>query len=154
LARGPSLQVEVVQLRDDLLVVDRHMRPLITDTDNARLRGLMSTPVARRHAASMRQLLDKLNNARIVPALRVPGSIMTMNSTAACWDRSSGASRELTLVYPWNEAKARGRVSVLSRAGVELLAAIPGQIVELDDGAKLQIAYVSHQPEAERQFHL
>ena len=130
------------------------MRPLVTETDNARLRGLMATPAGRRHVGAMRSLLDKLNTARVVPAPRVPGSIMTMNSTAACWDRASGASRELTLVYPWNEQRANGRVSVLSRAGIELLGATPGSVVELEDGACVQIAYVSYQPEAERQFHL
>ena len=126
------------------------MRPLITDTDNARLRGLMSTSAGRRHAGAMRSLLEKLNGARIVPSPRVPGSIMTMNSTAACWDHESGASRELTLVYPWNERRSLGRVSVLSPAGIELLGATPGSFVELEDGARMQIAYVSYQPEAER----
>lgn len=130
------------------------MRPLITDIDNARLRGLMTTPAGRRHAGTMRLLLDKLNSARIVPVTRMPATIMTMNSTAACWDRASGASRELTLVYPWNEQQALGRVSVLSRAGIELLAATPGSTIELEGGAQLQIAFVSYQPEAERQPEL
>lgn len=130
------------------------MRPVITEIDNARLRGLMTTPVGKRHASTMRLLLEKLNGGRLVPATRMPPSIVTMNSTAACWDRRTGASRELTLVYPWNEQRMLGRVSVLSKAGVELLAAIPGQVIELDDGAHLQIAYVSFQPEAEQQFHL
>lgn len=130
------------------------MRPLITETDNTRLRGLMATPAGRRHVGAMRSLLEKLNGARIVPSPRVPGSIMTMNSTAACWDRTSGVSREVTLVYPWNEQRSLGRVSVLSRAGIDLLGATPGAVVELEDGARVQIAYVSYQPEAERQFHL
>jgi regulator of nucleoside diphosphate kinase len=125
------------------------MRPLVTDIDNTRLRGLMATPAGRSRVSAMRLLLDKLNAARIVPSSRVPASIMTMNSTAACWDRATGASRELTVVYPWNEQPARGRVSVLSRAGIELLGAKPGQVVELDDGAKLEIAYVSYQPQAQ-----
>jgi regulator of nucleoside diphosphate kinase len=130
------------------------MRPVITEIDNARLRGLMTTPVGRRHASTMRLLLEKLNGGRLVPAARVPPSVVTMNSTAACWDGLTGASRELTLVYPWNEQRSLGRVSVLSKAGVELLAAVPGQVIALDDGARLQIAYVSFQPEAEHQFHL
>jgi regulator of nucleoside diphosphate kinase len=130
------------------------MRPVITEIDNARLRGLMATPVGRRHVTTMRLLLEKLNTGRLVPPARVPSSIMTMNSTAACWDRSTGASRDLTLVYPWNEQQGLGRVSVLSRAGVELLGAIPGQVIALDNGARWQIAYISYQPEAERQFHL
>jgi regulator of nucleoside diphosphate kinase len=130
------------------------MRTLVTDIDNTRLRGLMTTPAGRVRATSMRGLLEKLNAARIVPSVRVPGSIMTMNSTAACWDRISGSSRELTLVYPWSELLALGRISVLSHAGIALLGATPGQVVELDDGTKLQIAFISYQPEAERQFHL
>lgn len=130
------------------------MRPVIADVDNARLRGLMTTPAGRRQASAMRLLLDKLNAARIVPIGRMPATIMTMNSTAACWDRRSGASRDLTLVYPGNEQPAQGRLSVLSRAGVELLGAIPGTAVELDDGAILQIAYVRYQPEGDRQFLL
>jgi regulator of nucleoside diphosphate kinase len=130
------------------------MRPVITEIDNARLRGLMSTPVGRRQLHAMQRVLEKLNAAKIVPPMRVPSSIMTMNSTAACWDRKTGSSRELTLVYPWNARPAFGRVSVLSKTGVELLGALPGQVISLDDGTELKIAYVSFQPEAERQFHL
>jgi regulator of nucleoside diphosphate kinase len=130
------------------------MRPIVSQMDNTRLRGLMTTPAGRRHASAMRILLDKLNTARIVPAASMPATIITMNSSAACWDRVSGASLELTLVYPWNERPAVGRISILSRAGVELLAATPGSTVVLDDGAQVKIAYVSYQPEAERQFHL
>lgn len=129
------------------------MRPVVTDIDNARIRGLMATPAGRRHVSAMRLVLDKLNAAQIVPAMRVPGSVMTMNSTAACWDKTTGASRELTLVYPWHAQPSLGRISILTRAGVELLGALPGQIVDLDDGARVQIAYVSYQPEAERQLH-
>lgn len=130
------------------------MRPMITDIDNARLRGLMATPAGRRHAAAMRLLLDKLNAARIVRAMDIPPSIMTMSSTAACWDRVTGASRDLTLVYPWNAQPNAGRISVLSRAGVELLGATPGSTVELDGGARVKIAYVSHLVEGERQLQL
>ena len=119
---------------------------MITETDNARLRGLMSTPVGRRQVGAMQLVLEKLNTAKIVPAMRVPSSVVTMNSTAACSDRRTGAIRELTLVYPWNAQPSVGRVSVLSRAGVELLGAIPGQVISLEDGAHLQIAYVSFQP--------
>jgi transcription elongation GreA/GreB family factor len=130
------------------------MRPIVSEMDNTRLRGLMTTPAGRRHAGAMRTLLEKLNAARIVPASSMPSTIMTMNSSAACWDRVSGASRELTLVYPWNERPAHGRISILSRAGIELLGATPGSTVSLEDGAQVKIAYVSYQPEAERQFHL
>lgn len=130
------------------------MRPLITDIDNARLRGLMTTPAGRRHATTMRLLLDKLNGARIVSPSSMPSTIMTMNSSAACWDRATGVSREVTLVYPWNANPSVGRVSVLSRAGIALLGATPGSTVPFDDGVSLQIAYVSYQPEAERRVSL
>lgn len=130
------------------------MRPLVTDIDNTRLRGLMTTPAGRRGDRGMWLLVEKLNRARIVPAAQMPPTIVTMNSRVACWEKDSGAARELSLVYPWNGAPSRGRVSILSRAGVELLGAMPGHVVELDAGRRVQIAYVAYQPEAERQLQL
>jgi regulator of nucleoside diphosphate kinase len=131
---------------------DLAIRPLVTDIDNSRLRGLMTTPLARRNALGMRRLLEKLSRCRVVPATRMPSSIVTMNSRTACWD-DAGAAREVALVYPWNGSPAAARISILSRLGIELLGATPGHVFGMD-GARFTIAYVSYQPEAERQFHL
>ncbi len=128
------------------------IRPLVTDTDDVRLRSLTTTPVGRRHDAMMRLLLDKLNRCRIVPAARMPASIVTMNSRIVGWE-DGGIGHELALVYPWDASPASERVSVLSPLGIDLLGAVPGHAFRID-GARFKIAYVAYQPEAERQFHL
>lgn len=135
-----------------LLMNDPVTRTLVTDHDDARLRGLMATPLCRRNESVTRLLREKLDRCRVVPAARMPASIVTMNSQIACWG-DGGVARELALVYPWIGAPASGRVSVLSRLGIELLGAIPGHVFRID-GVSFSIAYVSYQPEAERQFHL
>lgn len=128
------------------------IRPLVTDTDYARLRGLVASPLAVDRGEVVDLLVEKLTRARIVPATRVPTSVVTMNSRATCLDEQTGTTRELCLVYPWN-ATEPGRVSVLSRLGIELLGAIPGKMLHTL-GSVLKVAYVGYQPEAQRQFHL
>lgn len=133
-------------------MTDTDIRPLVTDTDYARLRGLMASPLALDREEVVDLLIKKLTCARIVPAARVPPSVVTMNSRATCLDEASGTARELCLVYPWN-ASEDGGVSVLSRIGIELLGAIPGHVIHTL-GSALMIAYVSYQPEAEHRFYL
>lgn len=129
------------------------MQPLITDADARRLRSLLSTPLAVRSPMTARSLDRKLDSARIVSAHVVPPTVVTMNSRVACVNVSEGRERELTLVYPWAHDASHGRVSILSRIGVDLLAAIPGRKIWID-GVRWNVLCVAYQPEAERMFHL
>lgn len=129
------------------------LRPLVTQTDNARLRALVDkTRATGGHDSAVRLLLEKLDRCRVVPAARMPASIVTMNSRIACWG-DGGRGRELTLVYPWSASPAGERISILSRLGIALLGAIPGHVFRVD-GLCFSVACVAYQPEAERQFHL
>jgi regulator of nucleoside diphosphate kinase len=127
--------------------------PVITEVDWRRLQGLLSTRAARTDPTTARRLTYKLQRARIVPATEIAPSIMTMSSRASCWNGETCMRRDLTLVWPWNEARARGLVSVLSPLGIQLLAAVPGQTI-IDQDVSWRLVEVVYQPEAEGDFHL
>ncbi len=134
--------------------LDGRVSPLlITNIDKRRLvrlfelgRYLDETAVA--------LLKRKVKQAHIVAAATIPPTVVTMNSRVLCRDIVTRAERELTLVYPCSCGPNRGHVSVLSRAGIELLSASPGDNLTRYEAAPWEILDVVYQPEAEGQFHL
>lgn len=118
------------------------MRPLVSSADASTLRTLATSPGASYDALVQRLLLVKLNGARLVAEEVIPPSVVTMNAKVACWDEGASSARELQLVFPWDAAPWKGRISVLSRPGVALLGAVPGHVVRVGE-ARMQLLYVT-----------
>ncbi len=99
-------------------------------------------------------LRRKMKNAHVVAAATIPPTVVTMNSRVLCRNLVTRDERELTLVYPCSCGPERGHVSVLSRAGIDLLSAIPGDSLPRLEMAPWHVIEVVYQPEAEGHYHL
>jgi regulator of nucleoside diphosphate kinase len=91
-----------------------------------------------------------VRRGHVVPPADVPADVITMDSRFAVEDVNTGQSRVYALVYPAEEAIRRGRVSVLSPAGMALLGARVGEEACWMSTAGPQVAKVRrlfHQPE-------
>lgn len=66
-------------------------------------------------------LLSKLATARVVPASRMPGDVVTLNSALTYRDDIRGREQEITLAWPEDADISQGAVSVLTPIGVALL---------------------------------
>ena len=116
---------------------------LVAAIDRAAGCWLMDVP----HLELFRSIIRR---GHVVPPEDVPADVITMNSRFAVADVSRGQSRVYALVYPEDEALRRGRVSVLSPAGMALLGARVGEEVCWMSTAGPQVATVRrlfHQPE-------
>jgi regulator of nucleoside diphosphate kinase len=118
----------------------------------------MNTPIISRSDLHLLKLLGaskrlrkKLAAATVVPALKVPADVVTMNSKVTYRD-DTGAAKSVKLVYP-TQADGVGCVSVLSPLGSTLLGAAIGQELEAEiPGAGrrgLRVHDVISQPERE-----
>ncbi|MCD6040558.1 MAG: transcription elongation factor [Burkholderiales bacterium] len=98
-------------------------------------------------------LRQQLERADIVPAVEVPGNVVTMNSHLLYMDRTTGVRQSAKLVYP-HQAVGEGCVSVTSPLGTALLGLRVGQEVEWnfpDSGPRrLRVEEIISQPERER----
>ena len=126
---------------------------LITNIDKRRLVHLLELG---RHVddTAVALLRRKVKQAHVVAAATIPPTVVTMNSRVLCRNLVTRAERELTLVYPWSCARERGHVSVLSRAGIDLLSAMPGDRLPRFEMAPWHVIEVVYQPEAEGDYHL
>ena len=95
-----------------------------------------------------------LRELRRTPALdpaAVPPDAITMNSHFALMDLGTDERISYTLVYPDEEARREGRISVASPMGVALLGARVGDDVfwhSADGLAAARVVRVHYQPEA------
>lgn len=82
----------------------------------------------------------------------IPADVVTMNSRVLCVDETTGAERELRLVYPPDADAAHGAVSILAPVGAALLGLSVGQSIDwpLPGGrtTRLRVSAVLYQPEA------
>lgn len=93
---------------------------------------------------------SELGRARALPPADVPGDAVTMNSRFAVIDPRTGESICYTLVYPEQEARRDGKVSVLSPMGMALLGARVGEEVRWisEDGPEVtRVQRMLYQPE-------
>jgi regulator of nucleoside diphosphate kinase len=144
----------------DVVGQPRTDRLLVTEPDAVRL----STILARRSrdAAAVPDashlLAAALEGAVVVSPDVMPPDVVTMRSRVVLKDFESGRRREVVLVYPEEERRAVGRISVLSPVGTALLGLSEGTLVEwpLPSGrtAVLRVDEVQYQPEAAEEFHL
>lgn len=88
--------------------------------DYVRLRAL-----AREH-----ELADELDRAIVVSEDRIPKNVVTMHSRLVYSDESTGARREVELVYPDEADPQAGRISVLAPVGCALLGLTAGQTID------------------------
>jgi regulator of nucleoside diphosphate kinase len=122
------------------------LRPLMTELNWQGLdRMLRSMPALARPLTD--RLGQKLKDARVVGPTEIPPTVVTMGSRVVSWEMETGAERELTLVYPWEAGAARGRVSVTSELGAQLLAAVPGSAL-YDRDRVWRILFLAYQPES------
>jgi hypothetical protein len=112
----------------------------MTEQDLRRLTAVakLYDDVDRHEADQLRAILAR---TKLLPAARIPRSLVTMNTRLRLRARD-GAEREVSLVYPWDAGGER--ISVLSAAGRELLGASIGR----------SITTILYQPEAAGDHHL
>src|SRR5690606_40665024 len=72
------------------------------------------------------RLLDELGRARIVPAGKMPKSVVAIGSRVTYRDEAAGQVKSVTLVYPEEADITRQRVSVMTPIGVALLGLAEG----------------------------
>ena len=131
---------------------DRHdAERVLTELDHVRLSKLLERAGAGNDLAPADSLLDQ---AEVVPPTAIGPGIVTMNSRVRCRNLETGDERELTLVYPCSCTPERGHVSVLSRAGIDLLSASPGDSLPRFELATWHVVELVYQPEAEGHYHL
>lgn len=142
---------------------DRHLPnpsglppPLVVSRlDCDRLDALLDTPLAA--GLDTRSLRRELDRADIVEPADVPADVITMNSVIRFVDESSGAEREVALVYPRDADGSADRVSVLAPIGSALLGLRVGARIAwpLPGGrnAQLRVLALPYQPEAAGDLH-
>jgi regulator of nucleoside diphosphate kinase len=97
-----------------------------------------------------------LQRSRTLPAEKVPGDVITMNSGFALRDEHTGDTICYTLVYPEHETLHDGKLSVLSPMGMVLYGAKVGEEVRWMSASKTQVATVKrllYQPESTGHRH-
>jgi regulator of nucleoside diphosphate kinase len=130
----------------------------VTEMDHERVRKLIQTWSDSRDRDAAEALADELDRAEVVPAERITGSVVTMNSRVVFRDEESGETREVSLVYPKDSNAEVGRISVLSPIGSALLGLSVGQTIDwpLPRGRlkRIRVVEVVYQPEAAGHLHL
>jgi regulator of nucleoside diphosphate kinase len=133
-------------------------RLMVTAADHQRLRGIIDAWSGTRDKYATEALSDELDRAEVVPAERIAGNIVTMNSRVVFKDEETGESREVSLVYPHESDPALGRVSILAPIGSALLGLSVGQTIDwpLPNGRlkRMRVVRILYQPEEAGHLHL
>jgi regulator of nucleoside diphosphate kinase len=105
---------------------------IISDTDIARLRGLLGAgrAPAQLNAAHLEELRSELDRAIVVAADLVPPHVITMNARVEIRDFATGDVESYQLVYPRDADAASRRLSILAPMGTALLGNAEGDEVE------------------------
>jgi regulator of nucleoside diphosphate kinase len=74
-------------------------------------------------------LAAELQNAVVVKPDCIPPDVVTMNSRVRFEDKSSGAIRDVTIVFPKDANRSTDKVSVLSTVGMALLGVAVGDSI-------------------------
>jgi regulator of nucleoside diphosphate kinase len=130
----------------------------VTTLDNERLRRLLADGQYTCDREATAALLDELDRANIVAPESIADDVVTMNSRLLFRDEDTGDTREVSLVYPADEATQPDRVSVLAPIGSALLGLTVGQAIDwlLPQGwrKRLRVVQMLYQPEAAGHLHL
>lgn len=131
---------------------------VITAIDQQRLRRLIEASRDTRDHEAADILAEELDRAEVVPAERIAGNVVTMNSRIVFRDEAAGESREISLVYPQDSDPERGRISIFAPVGTALLGLSVGQTIDwpLPQGrfARYRVVEIVYQPEAAGHLHL
>lgn len=131
---------------------------VVTAADLERLRRLIQVSQGTRDRDAAEALADELDRAEVVPAERIAGDVVTMNSRIVFQDEGAGERREVSLVYPEDGDPALGRISVFAPVGTALLGLSVGQTIDwpLPQGRlkRYRVVKVIYQPEAAGHLHL
>ena len=103
----------------------RRPRIVINADDLDHIEALAEGAMVRNPAPADR-LLEELGRARIVPAAKMPETVIGIGSTATYRDETTGQEKTVTLVYPEDADIAQQRVSVMTPIGVALLGLAKG----------------------------
>jgi regulator of nucleoside diphosphate kinase len=121
----------------------------LTHDDLERLSDLLEAQGAR-----FAELEGELARAAVVPRAEIPRDVVTMNSRVVFENETTGARREVTLVYPGEADIDAGKISILVPVGTALLGLRVGQSIdwELPSGEKhrYRVIDVPYQPESAR----
>jgi regulator of nucleoside diphosphate kinase len=127
-------------------------RKVVSEQDNERLVAAIDRARSSwlTYAPYLDSLRSELRKARPVPPAGVPQDMITMNSRFAVLDPRTGESICYTLVYPEDEAREQGKLSVLSPMGMALFGARVGDEVRWisSDGPEVaRVRNLLYQPE-------
>lgn len=130
---------------------------VVTDHDHRRLGTLLERSTG--EAVVDRRYLDdlgqELERAQVVDPHKVPGDVITMNSTIRVRDLDDDEVEEYTLVYPERANVEANRISILSPVGTALIGYRTGDTVEWPVPAgkvHLKVEDVLYQPERAGDF--
>lgn len=129
----------------------------ITESDMARLRGLLTKAKRWGYRPDLAALEAELANAVIVAPWQIPADVVTMNSQVVLRDIETRKHFTYTLVFPEDASFDDGRISVLAPIGTAMLGQRKGDRIAWPVPAgirRLRIMDVVFQPEAAGQFHL
>ncbi|MGH8019952.1 MAG: GreA/GreB family elongation factor [Opitutaceae bacterium] len=129
-------------------------RPIyLSRYDHHRLRALIESIEALETAPSLDELRRELDRAIVVPGhVRMPTSVVTIDSRVTFEDLDSGIVTEMTPALPENADPSRGAVSILDPVATALLGYTQGDAPEVNDGGRvrrLRILRVLQSPVAE-----
>jgi regulator of nucleoside diphosphate kinase len=121
----------------------------VSESEIQRLRAVVEQHLDGRESATAERLAAELDRAVVVEPSRMPADAVTIGSRVTFEEQQSGATREVTLVYPTDADASAGRVSVLAPVGAALLGLRTGDAIEwpLPGGrmARFRIRAVAHQ---------
>jgi regulator of nucleoside diphosphate kinase len=131
----------------------------ITEYDLERLVSLIekSPQTVYRKSDYLKSLQTEMARAKIVAPTKVPGDVITMNSTVLLQDMETGDEMEYTLVFPEDADMTKGKVSVLAPIGTAMLGYRVGDEFtwEVPAGTRrLLVKKIIYQPEAAGDYHL
>lgn len=118
----------IARSRHDTSVRLPPSRIVVTEADRDHLGALLLARQAQELDTSG-PLLAELERATVMSADDLPTDVVTMNARVALEDQESGTRDEVALVYPRDEDRDAGLVSVLSPHGWRLLGKRVGQSV-------------------------
>lgn len=128
---------------------------VISADDYSRLASLAKATLARYPADDAQLLLDELHRADVLPPHSISERVVGMNSFVEFRDETTGNTRVLQLVFPYQADIRGGRLSVLSQIGAALIGLAEGQSItwETRDGRERRITVlrVSKKPFDERE---
>ncbi len=104
----------------------------ITEFDLHRLEELLEVAGAftYRGRSDLKELEEEVSRAQVVDPLKVPPTVITMNSRVKLRDLDTGEEMVFTLVFPREADIDRGKLSVFSPVGTAILGYTEGDTIE------------------------